>query len=187
MPIQDNLGKLAEKRVAEQQDRPSGGYYFERILDQLSRFYSFKNICDFFLYKSPNMYFIELKATHKDRFDFTMITEYQWTNLLSCSKIDEMYGLVLVLFATSQRATILDIQGLEAAKQASTKSLNITKIVKSRVKVPRLNNFNIEMQGNGHPLALGASSSWFDSSHLDHIVNSTIQLMQQIKKQRCLR
>lgn len=105
MPIQDNLGKLAEKRVAEQQDRPSGGYYFERILDQLSWFYSFKNICDFFLYKSPNMYFIELKAAHKDRFDFTMITEYQWTNLLSCSKIDEMYGLVLVLFATSQRAT----------------------------------------------------------------------------------
>lgn len=56
-----------------------------------------------------------------------------------------MYGLVLVLFATSQRATILDIQGLEAAKQASTKSLNITKIVKSRARVPWLNNFNIEM------------------------------------------
>ena len=79
------------------------------------------------------MYFIESKATHKDRFDFTMITEYQWTNLLSRSKIDGVYGLVIVLFATPQRAFILDIQDLEAAKQAGIKSLNITKIAKWKV------------------------------------------------------
>ena len=133
MSIQDNLGKLAEKQIAKWLHRPSDGYCFERIPDQLSGFYGSKNICDFFLYKSPNMYFIESKATHKDRFDFTMITEYQWTNLLSRSKIDGVYGLVIVLFATSQRAFILDIQDLEAAKQADIKSLNITKIAKWKV------------------------------------------------------
>ena len=133
MSIQDNLGKLAEKQIAKWLHRPSDGYCFERIPDQLSGFYGSKNICDFFLYKSPNMYFIESKATHKDRFDFTMITEYQWTNLLSRSKIDGVYGLVIVLFATSQRAFILDIQDLEAAKQAGIKSLNITKIAKWKV------------------------------------------------------
>ena len=133
MSIQDNLGKLAEKQIAKWLHRPSDGYCFERIPDQLSGFYGSKNICDFFLYKSPNMYFIESKATHKDRFDFTMITEYQWTNLLSRSKIDGVYGLVIVLFATPQRAFILDIQDLEAAKQAGTKSLNITKIAKWKV------------------------------------------------------
>ena len=133
MSIQDNLGKLAEKQLAKWLHRPSDGYCFERIPDQLSGFYGSKNICDFFLYKSPNMYFIESKATHKDRFDFTMITEYQWTNLLSRSKIDGVYGLVIVLFATPQRAFILDIQDLEAAKQAGIKSLNITKIAKWKV------------------------------------------------------
>lgn len=133
MSIQDNLGKLAEKQIAKWLHRPSDGYCFERIPDQLSGFYGSKNICDFFLYKSPNMYFIESKATHKDRFDFTMITEYQWTNLLSRSKIDGVYGLVIVLFATPQRAFILDIQDLEAAKQAGIKSLNITKITKWKV------------------------------------------------------
>ena len=133
MSIQDNLGKLAEKQIAKWLHRPSDGYCFERIPDQLSGFYGSKNICDFFLYKSPNMYFIESKATHKDRFDFTMITEYQWTNLLSRSKIDGVHGLVIVLFATHQRAFILDIQDLEAAKQAGTKSLNITKIAKWKV------------------------------------------------------
>ena len=133
MSIQDNLGKLAEKQIAKWLHRPSDGYCFERIPDQLSGFYGSKNICDFFLYKSPNMYFIESKATHKDRFDFKMITEYQWTNLLSRSKIDGLYGLVIVLFATPQRAFILDIQDLEAAKQAGIKSLNITKIAKWKV------------------------------------------------------
>lgn len=133
MSIQDNLGKLAEKQIAKWLHRPSDGYCFERIPDQLSGFYGSKNICDFFLYKSPNMYFIESKATHKDRFDFTMVTEYQWTNLLSRSKIDGVYGLVIVLFATHQRAFILDIQDLEAAKQAGIKSLNITKITKWKV------------------------------------------------------
>lgn len=133
MSIQDNLGKLAEKQIAKWLHRPSDGYCFERIPDQLSGFYGSKNICDFFLYKSPNMYFIESKATHKDRFDFTMVTEYQWTNLLSRSKIDGVYGLVIVLFATPQRAFILDIQDLEAAKQAGIKSLNITKIAKWKV------------------------------------------------------
>ena len=133
MSIQDNLGKLAEKQIAKWLHRPSYGYCFERIPDQLSGFYGSKNICDFFLYKSPNMYFIESKATHKDRFDFTMITEYQWTNLLSRSKIDGVYGLVIVLFATPQRAFILDIQDLETAKQAGIKSLNITKIAKWKV------------------------------------------------------
>lgn len=133
MSIQDNLGKLAEKQIAKWLHRPSDGYCFERIPDQLSGFYGSKNICDFFLYKSPNMYFIESKATHKDRFDFTMVTEYQWTNLLSRSKIDGVYGLVIVLFATHQRAFILDIQDLEAAKQAGIKSLNITKIAKWKV------------------------------------------------------
>lgn len=133
MSIQDNLGKLAEKQIAKWLHRPSDGYCFERIPDQLSGFYGSKNICDFFLYKSPNMYFIESKATHKDRFDFTMITEYQWTNLLSRSKIDGVYGLVIVLFATPQRAFILDIQDLDAAKQAGIKSLNITKIAKWKV------------------------------------------------------
>lgn len=133
MSIQDNLGKLAEKQITKWLHRPSDGYCFERIPDQLSGFYGSKNICDFFLYKSPNMYFIESKATHKDRFDFTMITEYQWTNLLSRSKIDGVYGLVIVLFATPQRAFILDIQDLEAAKQAGIKSLNITKIAKWKV------------------------------------------------------
>ena len=138
MSIQDNLGKLAEKQIAKWLHRPSDGYCFERIPDQLSGFYGSKNICDFFLYKSPNMYFIESKATHKDRFDFTMITEYQWTNLLSRSKIDGVYGLVIVLFATPQRAFILDIQDLEAAKQAGIKSLNITKIAKWKVPYKKI-------------------------------------------------
>lgn len=131
--MQDNLGKKAEQKIKEWLDRPAEGYCFERIPDQLSGFYGSKNICDFFLFKKPYLYFIESKATYKQRFDFTMITEYQWESLLKRSKIDGVYGIVIVLFASEQRAFILNIQDLETAKQGGVKSLNITKIDKWQV------------------------------------------------------
>lgn len=129
----DDLGKKAEAKIKAWLNRPQDGYCFERIPDQLTGFYGSKNICDFFCFKKPYLYFIESKATYKQRFDFTMITDYQWDSLLSRSKIDGVYGLVIVLFASSQRAFILNIQDLENARQSNIKSLNIDKIDKWQV------------------------------------------------------
>ena len=129
----DDLGKKAEAKIKAWLNRPQDGYCFERIPDQLTGFYGSKNICDFFCFKKPYLYFIESKATYKQRFDFTMITDYQWDSLLSRSKIDGVYGLVIVLFASSQRAFILNIQDLENARQNNIKSLNIDKIDKWQV------------------------------------------------------
>jgi len=131
--VTDDLGKKAEAKIKAWLNRPQDGYCFERIPDQLTGFYGSKNICDFFCFKKPYLYFIESKATYKQRFDFTMITDYQWDSLLSRSKIDGVYGLVIVLFASSQRAFILNIQDLENARQSNIKSLNIDKIDKWQV------------------------------------------------------
>jgi penicillin-binding protein-related factor A (putative recombinase) len=132
--VTDDLGKKAEAKIKAWLNRPQDGYCFERIPDQLTGFYGSKNICDFFCFKKPYLYFIESKATYKRRFDFTMVTDYQWDSLLSRSKIDGVYGVVIVLFASSQRAFILNIQDLENARQNNIKSLNIDKI--DRWQVP---------------------------------------------------
>lgn len=131
--MQDNLGKKAEEKIRQWLHRPQDGYCFERIPDQLSGFYGSKNICDFFCYKKPYLYFIESKATYKPRFDFSMITEYQYENLLNRSVIDGVYCVVIVLFASEQRAFILNIKDIENAKQNGTKSINITKIDKWQI------------------------------------------------------
>ncbi len=126
--IHDNLGKKAEQKIREWLDKPEQGYCFDRIPDQQTGFYGSKNICDFILFKSPNMYYIESKATWADRFDFSMISEYQYENLLHKSKIDNVYGVIIILFATEQRAFIIDINEIEKLKSSGKKSINIKKI-----------------------------------------------------------
>lgn len=124
-----DLGKKAEAKIREWLDRPEDGYCFDRIPDQMNGYHGSKNKCDFTLFKSPYMYYIESKATEEDRFDFSMISDYQYESLLEKSKIHNVFGFVIVLFATYQRAFILDIRDIDYMKtQLQKKSLNIKKI-----------------------------------------------------------
>lgn len=133
--MNDGIGKKAELKVKEWLDRPEDGYCFDRLPDQLSGFYGSKNICDFTLFKSPNFYYIESKATYNDRFEFNRISEYQYTHLLDKSKINNVYGLVIVLFVTYKRAFIFNIQEIDKfQKEYNKKSINILKIDKWKIK-----------------------------------------------------
>ena len=123
-----NVGKKAEKKIAEWLDRPEEGYSFDRIPDQMTGFFGSKNICDFTLFKSPYQYYIESKATWEDRFDFSMLTDTQYDGLKDKSKIHNVFGLVIVLFASYKRAFIIDIRDIDSLVQQGKKSLNIKKI-----------------------------------------------------------
>ena len=126
----EGLGKKAEAKIEEWLDRPEEGYCFDRIPDQQTGFYGSKNIYDFTLFKSPYMYYLESKATWNDRFDFSMITEYQHDNLLKKSEIANVFGLIIVLFASYKRAFIIDIREIKRLEDTGVKSLNIKKIAK---------------------------------------------------------
>lgn len=130
----DGLGKKAEAKIEEWLNRPEEGYCFDRIPDQQTGFYGSKNICDFTLFKSPYMYYIESKATWNDRFDFSMITEYQHDNLLKKSEIANVFGLIIVLFASYKRAFVLDIREIKRLEDTGVKSLNIKKLAKWQCK-----------------------------------------------------
>ena len=125
-----SLGKKAEAKIREWLDRPEEGYCFDRIPDQMTGFYGSKNICDFTLFKSPNMYYIESKATWEDRFDFNMLTQTQHDGLLAKSNISNVFGIVIVLFASYKRAFIFDIRHIAKLESEGIKSLNIKKIDK---------------------------------------------------------
>ena len=77
------------------------------------------------------MFFIESKATYENAFPFSMITEYQHDEMLKKSKINGVKSLVIVLFASYQRAFIFNIIDIEHQVQTGgPKSLNIKKIEK---------------------------------------------------------
>lgn len=128
--MNDNLGKQAEQKIKEWLNKPEDGYCFDRIPDRMTGFYGDNNICDFTLYKYPEMYWIESKATWESRFDFARLSPNQYDGLLAKSKIEGVHGLVIVLFATSKRAFILDIRNIDELIKKGTKSININKIDK---------------------------------------------------------
>ncbi len=123
-----DLGKKAESKLRSWLNHPDEGYCLDRIPDQLSGFYGSKNICDFILFKSPYFFYIESKATYHDRFDFSLITEYQHDNLLVKSEIDHVFGIVIVLFSSYKRCFIFNIKDIKKLEDCNKKSLNIKKI-----------------------------------------------------------
>lgn len=129
--MNDGLGKAAEQKIREWLNRPNDGYSFDRIPDNMSGFYQVsRNICDFVCYKYPNCYYIESKATEKDRFDFSMIQDHQRDGLIEKSKIQGCYGWIIVLFATYKRAFKFNATDIKQLEDSGTKSLNILKIDK---------------------------------------------------------
>lgn len=59
-----------------------------------------------------------------------MLTDTQYDGLLKKSQIDGVDGIVIVLFASYQRAFWISIKEIDRLKQSGKKSLNITKIAK---------------------------------------------------------
>lgn len=59
-----------------------------------------------------------------------MLTDNQYDGLLKKSKINGVNGVVVILFASYQRAFLLDIQQIEAIIRSGKKSINIDKIDK---------------------------------------------------------
>lgn len=126
----DLVHKQAEEKIKEWLNHPELGYSIDRIPDQMNGLYGSKNICDFICFRTPNLYYIESKSTYEDRFDFSLISDYQYENLLKKSKIQNVWGLIIVLYISHKRAFILDIRDIDKLIQSGQKSLNIKKLDK---------------------------------------------------------
>lgn len=125
------IGKKHEKNVEAWLTHPEDGFLMTRIPDQMTGFYKVsRNIADYYLYKCPNLYYIECKATYEDRFDFSMLTQDQHDGMLEASKVNGVHGYVIVLFQTYKRSFIIDINDIKKLEDSGKKSLNIKKIAK---------------------------------------------------------
>lgn len=125
-----SLGKKAEQKIRQWLDKPELGYSFDRVPDQLGGFYGGRNICDFTCFKSPYMFYIESKETEHDRFNFSQISDVQYSGLLKKSKIENCFGLVFVLFTSHRRCFILRIEDIDNLVAKGKKSVNVTKVDK---------------------------------------------------------
>ena len=125
-----NVGKKAESKIREWLDKPEEGFWLYRIPDQQTGFFGSNNPCDFFLYRMPNFYLIESKATYEDRFSFNMISPNQHEKMLKAAETSGVTSYVAVLFASYQRMFLLNIRDIAGSERVGKKSLNIKKIDK---------------------------------------------------------
>ena len=127
--MNDKLGKEAEEKIKQWLDRKDDGYAFYRLYDIMTGYYGQYNISDFICYKYQYQWFIESKATCEDRFDICMISETQYNGLMKMAPIPGVAAVVIVLFATYQRAFIIDIREIDKyQRESGKKSFNIKKI-----------------------------------------------------------
>jgi hypothetical protein len=132
-------GKKAEEKIKLWLDRPDLGYSFDRIPDQMTGFYQIsRNICDFTLYRSPNMYYIESKCTVHDRFDFSELTKAQRDGLRVKAELPGCYGLVIVLFAEYKRAFIFNIKDIADIIDPERPIVELVPLIKSDIDIAQL-------------------------------------------------
>lgn len=125
-----NLGKKGEEKFREWLTHPEEGFWCYRIPDQQTGFWGSANPCDFFVYREPHLYYAECKSTYEDRFDFSMLSDTQHDEMLKAAKIKGITSYVVVLFASYQRAFLINILDIEKMEKQRKKSLNIKKVSK---------------------------------------------------------
>lgn len=126
MPI--SRGKDFEAVVKEAFERVPDTVVY-RIPDQQNYKIGSKNPCDFLLYRKPNMYAIECKATNKTSLPFANITDFQWEHLLKMSKEKGVVAGILCWYVAFDVTVFIPIQRLQICKEEGLKSINHVKAV----------------------------------------------------------
>ena len=123
-----NRGKSFEGIVREAFEQVPDTLVY-RLHDDMSGFKGVKNPCDFLLYRKPNMYAIECKATNKTSLPFANITDFQWEHLLKMSKEKGVVAGILCWYVAFDVTVFIPIQRLQICKEEGWKSINHVKAV----------------------------------------------------------
>lgn len=95
----------------------------DRLHDQTTGYVGSKNVCDFIVYQSPLLYYIECKTVHGDRLPFSNITQNQWDGLMDKSKIQGVNAGIMCWWVDHDVTAWLSMRFLNWWKNNSHKSV----------------------------------------------------------------
>lgn len=102
---------------------------FDRLPDPMAGYSGVRNICDFSMFQSPDMFYIECKCLYGNTLNYAGdITKNQWDGMTKKSKISHCVAGIFVWFIDYDITVFVDIIDLNAHKKAGNKSLNIKDI-----------------------------------------------------------
>ena len=78
--MSENRGKQFESVIKTSFE--NSNFCIDRLHDQTNGFKGSQNICDFVVFRQPNIMYLECKSCHGNTFPFSNITQTQWNGLL---------------------------------------------------------------------------------------------------------
>lgn len=123
-----NRGKDFEKAIKTCFENLPG-VSFDRLPDPMAGYSGVRNICDFSMFSSPDMFYLECKCLYGNTLNYSAaITKNQWEGMYEKSKIFRCVAGVCVWFIDYDLTVFVNIRDLWKHKESGAKSLNITDI-----------------------------------------------------------
>lgn len=119
----NNMGKTFEQ---EFKASIPPEYYHYRLKDDTSGFYGVSNPCDYILFRSPNLFLVELK-THKGKsIPFTHIRENQIQGMDKATQYGGVYGGFVINFRDLEETYYITVQDvIQFVKAGERKSIPV--------------------------------------------------------------
>lgn len=123
-----NRGKDFEQEIRNCLE-PLPDVSFDRLPDPMAGYAGVHNICDFSMFNTPDMFYLECKCLYGNTLNYKSgIRKDQWDGMLEKSKIKRCVAGVCVWFIDYDLTVFVSIQDLVAHRESGAKSLNITDI-----------------------------------------------------------
>ena len=119
----ENRGKQFEG-IIEESFKSIPNTMVVRLHDQTTGFKGSKNPCDFLIYHRPLMYAIECKSVHGNTLPFSNITDFQWSELLKMSTVENLVAGIICWWIDKDVTLFIPIKTLNIWRtQTSVKSV----------------------------------------------------------------
>ena len=117
----ENRGKQFEGIVRDCFER--AGFCIDRLYDQTNGFKGSQNICDFVVFRQPNIMYLECKSCHGNTFPLSNITQTQWNGLLEKDLFQGVYSGVMIWWIDKDVTKFVPIYDLQIFADNGAKSI----------------------------------------------------------------
>ena len=117
----ENRGKQFEGIVRDCFER--AGFCIDRLHDQTNGFKGSQNICDFVVFRQPNIMYLECKSCHGNTFPLSNITQTQWNGLLEKNLFQGVYAGVMIWWIDKDVTKFVPIYDLQILADSGAKSI----------------------------------------------------------------
>ena len=130
--MSENRGKQFESVIKTSFE--NSNFCIDRLHDQTNGFKGSQNICDFVIFRQPNIMYLECKSCHGNTLPFSNITQTQWNGLLEKDLYCGVYAGVMIWWIDKDITKFVPIYNLQILADSGAKSIRFD--TASGIEVP---------------------------------------------------